>query len=380
MEVLDFLKPAVVRLTIFHPFWVELFYSMTLKEALSEDGVETAATDGRTLWANRAFFSKLPLDQQVGVLVHELGHKMFLHPSRMGHRHPEVWNIAADYATNGLLKLNNIQLPADVLINPKYENWTAEAIYTDLMNNAKQAGGQGQGLPQLPGKWRDLMAPSGSPEDITKHEDEVKALVDRAIATAKAMGNLPAGIEAATVQAFKAAEEPWYNHLHRFMQSLAISEYNWARLNRRALQSHGVFAPLHYAEALGEIVIFVDTSGSCYDRAQQVCFAEHINAILAEAKPRKIHVVYFDTRVYPGEVVEAGEFDIHLSPKGGGGTSFVPLFQYPDDEGIEPDVAIVLTDMMGTFPAQAPSFPVIWADVYGQCDAPFGEVLRVAAV
>lgn len=377
MEVLDFLKPAVVRLTIFHPFWVELFYSMALKEATPEDGIETAATDGRTLWANRAFFSKLPLDQQVGVLVHELGHKMFLHPSRMGHRQPEVWNIAADYAINGLLKLNNIQLPAGALINPKYENWTAEAIYTDLMNNAKSAGGQGQGLPQLPGKWRDLKAPSGSPEDTAKHEDEVKALVDRAIATAKAMGNLPAGIEAATVQAFKAAEEPWYNHLHRFMQSLAISEYNWARLNRRALQSHGVFAPLHYAEALGEIVIFVDTSGSCYDKAQQVCFAEHINAILAEAKPRKIHVVYFDTRVYPGEVIEAGEFDIRLNPKGGGGTSFVPLFQYLDDEGIEPDVAIVLTDMMGTFPMQAPAFPVIWADVYGQCDAPFGEVIRV---
>jgi predicted metal-dependent peptidase len=381
-------SPAAVRLTIRHPFWTEIFYSMAVIESDGSDGVETQATDGRNLWINKAFFQSIPLDQQVAEIVHELCHKIFLHTTRRGQRDPKMWNVACDYVINAMMKNNGFQLGSDWLLDMKYDGWLAEAVYADLVKNEKeqqqkqQGGGQGQGqpgkgTPQLPQGRQDIREPQMTPEEKDKTEDEIKALVDRAIANAKAMGNLPKGMDAGTAQAFKAPGEPWFNHLHRFMQSLAVAQYDWQRINRRALLTHGVFAPLHYSEALGDTVIAIDTSGSCFAAAEQARFAEHLNAIMAEAKPRRIHIYYFDTKVYPGEVVEAGEIDIQTKPRGGGGTSFVPIFEQIEQDGIDPEVAIILTDLYGRFPKDEPQYPVVWANTEPRGEAPFGETIHL---
>src|ERR1700731_360529 len=367
---------AAVRLPIHYPFWTEIFYSMTVQEVGADTGVETAATDGRTLFINPEFWKKLTLDHQVGVTAHELCHKIFLHNTRCGNRDHELWNVAADYAVNGLLRSNGFSLPDPHLYLPKYDGMLAEAIYADLVKEQKEnprghqgaaQDGQGNPIPGVPKEWeklKDLKRGPSSPEEIEKHETEVKALVERAIANAKAMGKLPVGIEDGVVDVYKASKEPWYNMLHRYMQSLSTSTYNWARLNRRTLRSHGFFSPLHLSEALGEIAIFIDTSGSCFDRASQANFAGHLNAILAEAKPRRIHLYYFDAKVYPGEVIEAGELDISTRPRGGGGTRFEPIFQAIEDDGLAPEVVIILTDLEGSFPATVPEYPVVWANIY----------------
>jgi predicted metal-dependent peptidase len=377
--------PAAVRLTIRHPFWTEIYYSMTVIESDGSDGVETQATDGRNLWINTEFFKSIPLDQQVSEIVHELCHKIFLHTTRRGQRDPKLWNIACDYVINAMMKNNGFVLGNDWLLDMKYDGWLAEAVYADLAKKQdeqqqQQQPGQGKGRgqsqgPQLPKGRQDIREAQGTPEEQAKQEDEVKALVDRALANAKAMGNVPVGMESGTAQAFKSPSEPWYNHLHRYMQSLAVNEYNWARINRRALLTHGVFAPLHYSEALGDIALGIDTSGSCYMAAEQARFAEHLNAILAEAKPRRVHVYYFDTKVYPGEVIEAGEFDVQTKPKGGGGTSFVPLFEQLQEDGIEPELCIILTDLLGRFPKDEPTYPVVWANTLPYGVAPFGETI-----
>lgn len=385
---------AAVRLTLRYPFWAELYYSMTVREAVPGDGIETQATDSRNLWINHAFFSSIPLEQQVAELVHELCHKMFLHCTRRGNRDPKLWNIACDYAINAMMARWGFHIPNDWLLNLRYDGWLAEAIYADLLKKKKQPpqSGQGGGQPypkhgQVPDDQQPELAPGrddirelqGTPEELAKAEDEVKALVDRAIANAKAMGKLPAGIEGPMAKAFETAREPWYNHLHRYMQSLAVAEYNWARVNRRALITHGMMAPLHYAEALGEVALFIDTSGSCYAAAQQAGFAKHLNAILAEAKPRLVRMFYFDAKVYIGDEIMAGEIDVVTRPRGGGGTDFVPIFKALDDEGIVPEVCIILTDLDGRFPTRAPEYPVVWASTlpaeFGA--APFGETIHL---
>jgi len=385
---------AAVRLALRVPFWTEIFYSMTIREATPEEvaqGIQTEATDGRNLWINKDFWKSIPLDQQTAELVHELYHKILLHPLRRGNRDPYLWNAACDYVINAAMAKQGFNFPrngqpGDWLFNPKYDGWLAETVYNDLMKEHKKQNpdggkpGPGQpGCPQLDKKRQDLKdsPETATPESKAKAEQEIKAMVERAIATAKAMGNLPVGIEQEVAKATKAAAEPWYNHLHRFMQSLRSSQYSWARINRRALRTHGCFAPLHYSEAMGTIALFIDTSGSCYAAAQQAKFAEHLNAILAEARPEAVHVYYFDTKVYPGEVVEAGTLDVDLRPRGGGGTSFRELFTTLEEDSVNPEVAIVLTDLCGTFPEDEPGYPVIWASVEKGMPAPFGEVIEV---
>jgi predicted metal-dependent peptidase len=374
--------PAAVRLTLRYPFWTELYYSMTVHEATPEQvaqGIETQATDGRNLWINAAFFTSIPLDQQISELVHELCHKMLLHCTRRGSRDPKIWNIACDYVINAMMKKNGFTIPADWLLDMQYDGWLAENVYADLMKNQREKGH----TPTLPPGRLDIRAPQQdggqplTPEQVEKIEDEVRQLVEKAIANAKAIGKLPLGIEAGTVEVFRPAREPWYNHLHRYMQALRSAEYNWARLNRRTLRSHGIFTPLHYSEALGDVALFIDTSGSCFRAASQANFAAHLNAILAEAKPRRTHVYYFDVRVYPGEVIEASELDVATHPRGNGGTAFEPIFEALENEGIAPDVCIILTDLEGSFPDQAPDYPVVWANVKERGVAPFGETIHV---
>lgn len=385
---------AAVRLALRHPFWTEVFYSMTIREATAEEvaaGIKTEATDGRNLWINKDFWKKIPLEQQTAELVHELFHKILLHNTRRGSRDPYVWNVACDYVINAAMKKNGFPIESygDWLLDMQYDGWLAEAVYNDLMKKAKgnpqakpgqQPGKGSPGMPQMSPNREDLKDAPGSdhPETKERFEQEVKALVDRAVAMAKAMGNLPAGIEKEVAKAGKPKREPWFNHLHRFMQSLAVSEYNWAKINRRALLTHRCFAPLHYSEALGVVDVYVDTSGSCYAAAQQANFAGHLNAILAEAKPRLVRLRYFDTKVYPGEDIQAGELEVDLKPRGGGGTSFVPIFDAIDEEDEPPDVAIILTDLCGNFPSQEPGYPVVWACVDEGMDAPFGEVIHVS--
>jgi predicted metal-dependent peptidase len=399
----DIASAAAVRISLRHPFWCEVFYSMTIREATPEEaaaGIQTEATDGRNLWINKDFWKSIPLDQQVAELVHELFHKILLHNTRRGSRDPYLWNVACDYVINAGMKKMGFNFPTSGdkawLFDPQYEGALAEQVYADLMKKAKQQPqpkpgqgqpqqGQGQGMKGQPGVPKlapgreDLKDAAGCdhPETRERIEQEIKAMVDRAVAMAKAMGNLPAGIEKEVAQAGKAAREPWYNHLHRYMQSLAVSEYNWARINRRAMLTHKLFAPLHYSEALGEVRLYIDTSGSCYAAAQQTHFAMHLNAILAEAKPRRVVISYFDTKVYPGEEIEAGTLEVDLRPRGGGGTSFVPIFEDLAEAEVPPDIVIILTDLCGTFPSHEPDCPVMWACTEENEVAPFGETIHV---
>lgn len=282
-----------------------------------------------------------------------------------------------DFVINAMMKVNGFAIPSDWLLDMKYEGWLAERVYADLEKQQRGDGGGG-GAPQLAAGRQDLIEPKfQSQEERDRYEAEVQQVVEKAIAMAKAFGKLPIGMEQSTVQAYKAAEEPWYNHLHRYMQSLALSEYNWRRINRRALLTHKCFAPSVVSEALDTAAVFIDTSGSCFAAAQQAGFAQHLNAILAEAKPRRTLLYYFDTRVYPGEEIQPGEIDVALKPRGGGGTSFVPIFQQLEADSVTPDVCIILTDLCGHFPHEAPDYPVVWASTDEDETAPFGDVIYV---
>ena len=186
------------------------------------------------------------------------------------------------------------------------------------------------------------------------------------------------------IDAFEAvcepSKEPWYNHLHRYFQSLSTSEYNWARINRRTLVQHQIFSPSCYSESLGNVVFCIDCSGSVYSAAAQANFAGHVNAILAEAKPNLVHVIYFDDGITRHDELDYGQLDFSTRPKGGGGTSFKPCFEYIEDKGIVPELCIVLTDCYGDYPDEAPPYPVIWASIEENPRGyfpPFGDFIHV---
>ena len=61
---------------------------------------------------------------------------------------------------------------------------------------------------------------------------------------------------------------------------------------------------------------------------------------------------------------------------GGGGTSFLPVFDWIAGRGLRPDLLVYFTDAEGEFPRRAPDYPVIWL-VKGSGKVPWGERIQL---
>ena len=61
---------------------------------------------------------------------------------------------------------------------------------------------------------------------------------------------------------------------------------------------------------------------------------------------------------------------------GGGGTSFVPVFEWLEREHRRPDLLVYFTDAEGEFPTLPPGYPVVWL-VKGRGQVPWGERIQL---
>ena len=72
-------------------------------ELIETTRVDTMATDGKAIYYNSAFVLTLTLKELASVIAHEVLHVACKHHTRRGNRDPYGWNVAADYAINGIL-------------------------------------------------------------------------------------------------------------------------------------------------------------------------------------------------------------------------------------------------------------------------------------
>lgn len=385
----------------------------------------TMATDGRRLAYNPAFVEKLTPAELEGVLAHEVMHCALAHHCRRGERDAELWNRATDYAVNPILLSNGITLPKDALIDPAFADLGAEEIYARLLKQGQDCvsaqppsqssaqsasdggGGSGPGQapqrtpqetqsspqqlqqPELPGvsaqplparprgfgEVLDAVGEDGqqaSQAELSRQMHEWAINAKQALCSAKACGHEPGGIERPLEQA-RQSEHDWRAILRDFIAATNPSDYRWAPPNRRFVSS-GLYLPSVERSGVGDIVIVVDTSGSIGTQELEQ-FAGEINVIINEAQPESIRVIYCDAAVQTVEEFGPSEA-INLSPKGGGGTDFVPPFKWVEENGIEPKCLIYLTDLCcNSFPV-APDYPVLWVTDSRKM-APFGETLRI---
>ena len=416
------LSRARTQLLLNQPFFGTLCLRLKLVPMPS---FPTMATDGRRLVYNPAFVDKLTPAELEGVLAHEVMHCALAHHCRRGERDAQLWNQAADYAVNPILIGNGITLPKDALIDPAFADLGAEEIYARLMKQGQDSAqaeippqspntGAGDGgnapdqtpqdapletqspqrEPQQQAELTGLSArplpvrPGGFGEvlDAVSEDDEPASLAElsrqmhewainaeQALRSAKACGHEPGGMERPLKQARESTHD-WRAILRDFIAATNPSDYRWAPPNRRFVSS-GLYLPSVERSGLGEIVIVVDTSGSIVAQELEQ-FAGEINSIINEAHPESIRVVYCDAAVQSVEEFGPSE-PIKLSPKGGGGTDFVPPFRWVEENDIEPKCLIYLTDLCcHSFPGP-PDYPVLWV-TDAHKTAPFGETLRIS--
>lgn len=393
------IQKARTTLLLDHPFFGTLLFRLGGKQSRS---IATMATDGVSLFYNPEFLDTLNAAELAGVLAHEVMHPALQHHTRRGDRDRARWNVACDYAINPILLDAGLTLPKDVLLDDRFRGMSAEQIYNQIEEDEKQEGSTGQSesqpengsdgsedgslqsdeagnepqAPATPGGVGQVMdAPEPAAESgpsVAEQAREWQIAVEQAETVAKVAGKLPGGAVRA-LDASQAAKVDWRELLRRAWSDTIPSNYSWTRPNRRHLWS-GLYLPGVTSEGVGEIAIAVDCSGSVSAR-QLGLFEAEIRSILAGQRPRLVHVLYFDAAVQKVEMYQAGQ-PVSLSPVGGGGTDFRPCFEWLRDHSVVPQTLFFLTDLCGTFPSEAPAYPVIWASTESR-KAPFGEVVPI---
>jgi predicted metal-dependent peptidase len=386
------IRKARTALLLDHPFFGSLLYRLKDRES---HAVKTMATDGISLLWNPEFVETLNAATLAGTLAHEVMHPALHHHLRRSGRDPKRWNIACDYAINPLLVDAGLKLPEGVLLENRFRGMSAEQIYNLLEsdqdsdqngdNDPQSTDSNGSdgsqdrneaGDPSAPdtdgGIGQVLDAPRERDDSSTVEEQarEWEIAVKQAIAVAQQAGKVPAGLDRSMEGVAEAAVN-WRELLRRLWSETTASDYSWMRPNRRHLWN-GLYLPGVVREGVGEIVIAVDCSGSISGRQLRLFEAE-ARSILEGQRPERVYVLYFDVVVQKVETYEAGQ-PISLNPVGGGGTQFAPCFEWVEERGIIPQTMIFLTDLYGTFPSSAPSYPVLWAAT-GRRQAPFGDVI-----
>jgi predicted metal-dependent peptidase len=166
---------------------------------------------------------------------------------------------------------------------------------------------------------------------------------------------------------------PWRMLLARYMSASARDDYSFMRPSRR--EGTAILPSLRSSQV--ELSIFLDTSGSIGDGEMREFLAE-VNALKGQMRAR-ITLHACDDHVSEGGPWQFEVWDelrLPASLQGGGGTSFVPAFEWLERQDRQPDLLLYFTDAEGEFPKVAPYFPVIWL-VKGKARVPWGQRIQL---
>jgi len=355
------------------------------------------------LFVNSKWVDALPFPQLKGVLMHEILHLVFLHPSRYRDFDRDLFNIAADLKINDIL-LNDQNYRADLPdgpCRPDYmHSWqykinkktieiksidqkTTEQIYYELRKAIPQEKikfradlilSQAKGDPnKSKGKSKQI---GNSKEEITSEKMQAAkdAWTDRVNAV-KMQGLLPGEIDRA-LNKLRAHKITWNSWLHGRFARL-IKERTWSRPSKRWLPW---YFPASTKVSGLRCVVGVDTSGSISDKEYSEIISE-------------LYGIYVDYRGAVEMIILGCDSEIHnvynlkdheeeelkkIKLSGGGGTDFRPVFKWIKIKLRQPvDCLIYFTDGYGDFPTTKNlPFEVIWV-ITSDIVPPFGKRLSL---
>lgn len=340
--------------------------------------IETAATDGKRLLYNPAFWAGMTENEQLAVTCHEVMHNALGHHCRRVQREPRKWNIACDLAINPLLKEAGFTLPKGCLFPGEGQfpqlapGLSAEAYYSLLPDLPPGQGGD-------PGRCGGVIDPvNGDPAALQEAEAERKIDVAQAKRSAdggKNKGKMPGGLARAISEVLEPIVN-WREVLREFVTRHAKNDYAWSPPNRRFVHM-GLYLPGLRSEELGDVCLAIDTSGSVGE-PELNRFAAEVQSILDTFPSAKLTLLYHDSIVQHVQHWSASDGPLVLEPKGGGGTDHRPVFQWIEEQAEPPTCLVCLTDMCSRFPSEGPDYPVLWASTVKGKTAPFGSVVDVS--
>jgi predicted metal-dependent peptidase len=335
----------------------------------------TMCTDGRRLFYDVDFMAKQSLPQANFGYLHELIHCLLGHVPRVKNllkdyadeaggekRCMSIAQVAADHVTNLLIRDMSLvtfkrrqgvrdsmigvddPVGAKIWADRNYKDWSLEEVFLDLLRNGFEPDDPD------PECFGEVEIGDLDPSEVMDW-DEVRATGRRLAAS---MGRMPASL-IRQLDPVKARCK-WRHHLRDFLVEGGRPKLNWKASDRRS--QGGVFIPEHTRGKAMDGVFAFDTSGSISQR-QLSRMLGHMLDCLNEASWRKLVTYSCDAAVQTRQEFRRGQ-KVAVEFKGGGGTSFRPVIE---DIARRKEVCrflVYFTDGEGTFPRDAPPFPVLW--------------------
>jgi hypothetical protein len=375
------------------PEFIHLSGVMMAGKTKIDDTLPTAYTNGRDEVYGRGILTWMNPKEIAFVVLHEVMHKakrdlvtwyaLFKIDARCA-------NMACDYVNNLILVNADPEEKFSAmpqkdgkpfgLLDRRFEGMTTKQVFDILRKEQKEGGGKGDGEG---GEgfdehgWEDA-------HDMTEQEkEELAREIDRAlrqgqIAAQKAGGGA-GGLDRAIDELLKPKVD-WKAMLREFLTSTCNNKdtSSWRKPNRRFI-GHDIYMPSLIGEAVGRVVVGVDTSGSIGGTILSR-FLSEVKALADEVKPESVDLLYWDTEVAGHEKYDIGNMSSLVQstkPKGGGGTSPSCVTPYLKQHNIKPECIIMLTD--GYIGADWGQYdvPVLWVVVGGGHIAPVGKTICV---
>ena len=341
---------------------------------VQQDDGNTMCTDGQTIWWSEDFVDAHSEDEIKGVIAHEIMHIVLKHHLRRGQRDVKGWNIATDYVINSGLLAEGFTLPANGLIDDQYDGMMAEKVYDLLPRPEDQEQPQWGGVSDAKGEGDG----QPSPAEVAQMEADIDQRVFMAASAAEASGKLPASIKD-MVNRMRRTQVDWMDVIRRFVGGDQPDDYTFRRCNRKVYYTQGIYMPAVDRLGVGDIVLGWDSSGSVSMREQEY-FLGVFNQLIEDFNPRSVTLIVCDADVQSVTRYEQGEPVEAVEAKGRGGTRVKPVFQYVEDNNIDCDAMVYLTDMgIWDWPDEEPDYPVLWVSTDTNAnDAPIGETTHIA--
>ena len=365
-----------------------------------DDRLDTACTDGNSIFVDINFYATLDKHERIAVLAHEVWHSVLLHMTRKKNRDKDLFNQAADLEIHFSLAEEKIKEPWVLPHDPQWATLSAEEIYEKIFEREKKKkkesdkSSKGKGsfdrhiyegdtLEEPPQSSREEGDPSEFVVDSDffpcVRQDIAERVRGRIVAAAqqveKIYGTLP-GNAASLVEKLLNPQLPWREVLKQFVTTCYGGERRYLPPSRRHIWNN-LYLPGMRSERL-KAVVAVDTSGSTIPEMES--FFTELNSLMQSFGQYEMTVIHCDAAVQKIEnYSDARPFrGKALELKGGGGTDFRPVFEYVQKMPQKPDLLIYITDGYGPAPENPPSYPVLWVlSANGENHCPWGKVIQL---
>lgn len=406
MTAEDKIIKAKVGLQKTNPFFAYLTAHLKIKKTEAEKmSSPTIGVDGQgNLYYVEEFIDTLTSETMRGILCHEVMHCALEHfgRGRIRNKNQYLFNVACDIAVNDIIQ-ENFSLPKNGLVPNDHEidlgegifvkninEKTAEEIYYELYKKLKK---------QHPNCFKDTEkygsfdvhiytddGESGDEENGNKNgngsskggklqqKKNWKEIMSESAAYAKMQGLLPAGIERYVGEILQSKLD-WKSMLYKYIVNEIPFDYSWSRPHKRS-QSTGVYMPNILRESI-DIIVAIDTSGSISDK-ELTEFKSEIVAISKSFANIRMTALFCDAAVHDVIEITNGTINqfIDQPVHGGGGTSFIPVFDWIQENKPTARILVYLTDGFGSFPNYETT-RTLWIINNKDVTPPFGDTVTI---